>query len=58
VEEYENLARKFIPRYDGLYALAEVLLGKNLPEKAEVLIVGAGGGKELVTLEKRFLKCI
>jgi hypothetical protein len=24
-------------------------LGKNLPEKAEVLIAGAGGGKELVT---------
>lgn len=30
-EEYENLARKFIPGYDGLYALAEVLLAEICP---------------------------
>lgn len=54
VEEYENLARKFIPGYDGLYSLAEVLLAENLPEKANVLIVGAGGGKELLTFGKAF----
>lgn len=53
-EEYENLARKFIPGYDGLYSLAEVLLTEDLPHKAEILIVGAGGGKELVTFGKAF----
>jgi tRNA (cmo5U34)-methyltransferase len=53
-EEYEQLARKFIPGYDGLYALLHVLLAENLPERAEILIVGAGGGKEIVTLGKAF----
>lgn len=57
-EEYENLARKFIPGYDGLYSLAEVLLAENLsanlPEKAEILVVAAGGGKEVVTFGKAF----
>lgn len=53
-EEYENLARKFIPGYDGLYSLAEVLLAENLPKQVEILIVGAGGGKEVVTFGKAF----
>ena len=54
VEEYENLARKFIPGYDGLYSLAQILLAENLPEKADILIVGAGGGKEILTFGKAF----
>ena len=54
--EYENLAKKFIPGYDGLYSLTEVLLAENLPEQAEILVVGAGGGKEVLTLGKAFLK--
>ena len=53
-EEYENLARKFIPGYDGLYSLAEVLLADNLPQQAEILVVGAGGGKEITTFGKAF----
>ena len=53
-EEYENLARKFIPGYDGLYSLAEVLLTENLPVRAEILVVGAGGGKEITTFGKAF----
>lgn len=51
---YENLARKFIPGYDGLYSLAEVLLAENLPDNANILVVGAGGGKEVVTFGKAF----
>ncbi len=54
VEDYENLARKFIPGYDGLYSLAEVLLAENLPSRAEILVVGAGGGKEITTFGKAF----
>jgi tRNA (cmo5U34)-methyltransferase len=53
-EEYENLARKFIPAYDGLYKLAEILLAENLPAQAEILIVGAGGGKEISVFGRAF----
>ena len=53
-EEYENLARKFIPGYDGLYSLAEVLLAEDMPERAEILVVAAGGGKEITTFGAAF----
>lgn len=53
-EDYQKNSRKFIPGYDGLYSLAEVLLAEDLPEKAEILIVGAGGGKEVVQFGKAF----
>lgn len=55
-DQYEQLARKFIPGYDGLYALMQVLLAENLPEQAEILVIGAGGGKELVTLGRAHLE--
>lgn len=48
-EEYETLARKFIPGYDGFYKLCEILLTENVPAAPEILIVGAGGGKEITT---------
>ena len=54
--EYENLAKKFIPGYDGLYSLTEVLLAETLPEQAKILVVGAGGGKEVLTFGKAFPK--
>lgn len=53
-DQYEQLARKFIPGYDGLYALMRILMAERLPERAEILVVGAGGGKELVTLGQAF----
>ena len=53
-DEYAQLARKFIPGYDGLYSLAQILLAEELPEQAEILVVGAGGGKELMTFGKAF----
>lgn len=54
VEEYETLVKKFIPGYDNLYTLSEIILAENLKEKAEILIIGAGGGKELVTFGQAF----
>ena len=39
---YQINSRKFIPGYDGLYALAQILLAENLPDNAEILIIGAG----------------
>lgn len=53
-EDYQKNSRKFIPGYDGLYSLAQVLLAQNLPDEAEILIVGAGGGKEVVQFGKAF----
>jgi tRNA (cmo5U34)-methyltransferase len=53
-DQYEQLARKFIPGYDGLYALTQILLAEELPEQAEILVVGAGGGKEIMTFGNAF----
>lgn len=53
-EDYQNNSRKFIPGYDGLYSLAEVLLAQDLPDKAQILIVGAGGGKEVTQFGRAF----
>jgi tRNA (cmo5U34)-methyltransferase len=53
-DQYEQLARKFIPGYDGLYSLMQILLAERLPEQAEILVVGAGGGKEVMTLGRAF----
>ncbi|MDQ3712894.1 MAG: class I SAM-dependent methyltransferase [Acidobacteriota bacterium] len=53
-EDYQNNSRKFIPGYDGLYSLAEILLAENLPDKPEILIVGAGGGKEVTQFGRAF----
>lgn len=53
-EDYEKMTRKFIPGYDGLYSLAQILLAEDLPENAEILIIGAGGGKEITMFGKAF----
>lgn len=53
-DQYEQLARKFIPGYDGLYALMQILIAEKLPEQSEILVVGAGGGKEILTLGRAF----
>lgn len=52
--DYEDLARRFIPGYDGLYSLTRVLLADSLPDAPEILVVGAGGGKELTMLGATF----
>ncbi len=47
---YEELASSTIPGYDHLFLMVRGLLEARLPDAAEILVVGAGGGKELVTL--------
>lgn len=47
--KYEVTIRKIFPAYDNLYAAMNALLQNLLGEKADVLVVGAGGGKELLT---------
>ncbi len=46
---YEKVVRLFIPGYEATFDMARVFLELSLPEQAEVLVVGARGGKELIT---------
>lgn len=50
--EYDEMARMSIPGYDALHTMALSFLRSKLPEKANLLIVGAGSGMELVTFGK------
>lgn len=46
--EYDDRARKAIPGYEAIHAMALAFLKLHLPETANLLIVGAGTGMELV----------
>lgn len=50
--EYDNMARMSIPGYDDLHTMVLSFLRSQLSEKANLLIVGAGSGMELVTFSK------
>ncbi len=47
--EYDVMARQSIPAYDALFTMIEALLKLYLANNAHILIVGAGGGNEIVT---------
>ncbi|TFI51574.1 class I SAM-dependent methyltransferase [Mastigocladus laminosus UU774] len=46
--EYDNMARKALPGYDAMHTMVLSCLRSHLREKANLLIVGAGTGIELV----------
>ena len=46
-QEYEDLASTVIPGYEGLFVATLALLQQRLPEKARLLIVGCGTGREI-----------
>lgn len=53
VAKYEQTIALKIPGYAYLYEMTERLLGAKLPQTGEqehILVVGAGGGQEIVTL--------
>lgn len=50
--EYDNMARMSIPGYNDLHTMVLSFLRSQLSEKANLLIVGAGSGMELVTFSK------
>lgn len=50
--EYDEMARMSIPGYEALHTMALSFLRSKLPEKANLMIVGAGSGMELVTFGK------
>lgn len=50
--DYDELSSRIAPIYHGLYFLLEAIF--NLPGDAKVLCVGAGTGKEMVHLARKF----
>jgi len=46
IAEYRNMQRS-IPGIDGLYAATRAILAASISEGGTVLVVGAGGGREL-----------
>jgi tRNA (cmo5U34)-methyltransferase len=50
--EYDSMARMALPGYEAMHTMALACLRSHLPEKANLLIVGAGTGMELVRFAK------
>ncbi|OKH27849.1 SAM-dependent methyltransferase [Chroogloeocystis siderophila 5.2 s.c.1] len=50
--EYDDRARQALPGYEAMHTMALSSLKFHLPETANVLIVGAGTGMELVKFSK------
>lgn len=51
IEEYATLAEQFIPGRLAIFAIAESAFRELLPEDAaRILVVGAGGGEEIISL--------
>lgn len=48
--EYLDKAKQQIPAYETLFRLADCLLARELPDFAEVLVVGGGGGQEICSI--------
>ena len=52
-KRYNTTIRKVIPGYEMIHQLTRMILLNELKEKAEILVVGAGGGEELCELYQR-----
>jgi tRNA (cmo5U34)-methyltransferase len=50
--EYDEGIRCAMPTYDAMFQMIQSFFRANLKEGANVLIIGAGGGNELVTFGK------
>lgn len=50
--EYDTMIQMVLPGYEVMHNMALSVLGANLPEKANLLIMGAGSGMELVKFGK------
>jgi tRNA (cmo5U34)-methyltransferase len=47
VSNYDRKIRYLVPGYETIFSIMLALLDQKLPEQANLLIVGAGGGSEL-----------
>lgn len=52
VEEYVLRARQSIPARDAIFLIARALFENKLAESSKILVVGAGGGEEILSLGK------
>lgn len=50
VAKYTDGPRRFVPGLDALHRMTGLLLAERAPERARVLVIGAGGGLELTAL--------
>lgn len=51
--QYDSIIRLVFPAYEELFPIALAMLAAELPEDAQLLIVGAGTGKEIATFAAR-----
>jgi tRNA (cmo5U34)-methyltransferase len=51
--KYDRTARQVVPGYEALHSMAASLLRVELGEEAQILVVGAGTGMELLTLAEQ-----
>ncbi|MBN8842449.1 MAG: class I SAM-dependent methyltransferase [Sphingomonadales bacterium] len=47
VARYAEGPRRFVPGFDALHRMTGILLAERVPEKAHILVLGAGGGLEM-----------
>lgn len=47
--EYDKGIRRALPTYDALFRMVQSFLRANVKDSANLLVVGAGGGNEIVT---------
>lgn len=50
VARYAEGPPRYVPGFEGLHRMTSVLLAERAPERARVLVLGAGGGLELEAL--------
>lgn len=50
--EYNNLVEMAMPGYSAMHTMVKAILKCRLPENAHLLIVGAGGGTEILRLSQ------
>lgn len=48
--KYSEGPRRFVPGFDALHRMTGILLAEETPQDARVLVLGAGGGLELLAL--------
>ncbi|MFX3673072.1 MAG: class I SAM-dependent methyltransferase [Paenisporosarcina sp.] len=50
--EYDKGIRRALPTYDALFRMVQSFLRANVKDAPNILVVGAGGGNEIVTFGK------
>lgn len=51
---YASDARSMVPGYDAIFDMAIVMLSQRVPEQCKLLVVGAGGGNDLIAFGTAF----